>query len=313
LTAGVRSTRDVRKMTSTSWNDPAETSCAISGVVNCELAGDITYKVVTYNVSVEYKLDTDTLLYVARRKGYRAGGWNYVGSDPVSFGPFKPEYVNDWELGLKRDWQLGESLLRSNLAIYRSRLTDAQKLLSPVSNPNEFEVINAADATIRGGELELTFIPSRGLQFSGFLSIIDARFNRFAFGGNDFSGNLFGETPKTQYSLRGSYALPLPGTIGTISWQADYFHQSHVFYTDTAEGPTQGPASTQGQGGYGIVNARLDWKAVLQSNFDMAIYVKNAGATKYNPFGVMLYPSLGYNVATVGAPRIFGLEATYHF
>jgi iron complex outermembrane receptor protein len=313
LTAGVRNTRDVRKMTSTAWNDPAEASCAISGVVGCKLTGDVSYSVVTYNVSLEYKLGADTLMYVARSKGYRAGGWNYVGSDPVSFGPFKPEYVNDWEFGLKRDWRVGGAQLRTNLALYRSRLTDAQKLLSPVSNPNEFEVINAADATIKGGELELTFIPAKGLQLSGFLSIIDARFNSFVFGGNDFTGNSFGETPKTQYSVRGSYELPLPNTIGTISLQADYFHQSRVFYTDTAEGPTQGPISTQGQGGYGIVNVRLDWKAILRSSFDMAVYVKNAGATKYNPFGVMLYPSLGYNIATIGPPRIYGLEATYHF
>jgi iron complex outermembrane receptor protein len=68
---------------------------------------------------------------------------------------------------VKRDWTLGETKLRTNLAVYRSALTDAQKLLSPVSNPNEFEVINAASATIRGGELEVTFIPIKGLQLGG--------------------------------------------------------------------------------------------------------------------------------------------------
>ncbi|MBV8803526.1 MAG: TonB-dependent receptor [Sinobacteraceae bacterium] len=313
LTAGIRNTRDGRRMTSTSWNAPGQTSCAITGVVGCQLGGDVAYNVVTYNVGLEYKLDPDTLIYATRRKGYRAGGWNYVGSDPVSFGPFKPEYVNDWEAGLKRDWSLGETKLRTNLAVYRSRLSDAQKLLSPVSNPNEFEVINAADATIKGGELEVTFIPVKALQLSGYLSIIDARFNSFVFGGNDFTNNTFGQTPKTQYTLRGSYDLPLPGTIGTVSVEADYFHQSHIFYTDTAEGPTQGPLSSQGQGPYGIVNTRLDWRSIWQSHFDVAFYVKNAGATRYNTFGVMLYPSLGYNIATLGEPRVFGFETTYHF
>jgi iron complex outermembrane recepter protein len=313
LTGGIRNTRDVRKMTSQSWNDPAETSCAISGVVGCELAGNITYSVVTYNVSLNYQLDADTLIYLTRRKGYRAGGWNYVGSDPISFGPFKPEYVNDWEAGLKRDWHFGESALRSNLAVYRSSLSNAQKLLSPVSNPNDFEVINAASATIKGGELELTFVPVKGLEFGGYLSLIDAKFQRFVFGGNDFTNNSFAQTPKTQYSLRAKYDLPLVATAGIVALQADYTHQSHIFYTDTAEGPAWGPARSQGQDAYGILNLRVDWNSILQSKFDAAFYVKNATQTQYNSFGVMLYTSLGYNIATIGAPRIFGLEGTFHF
>jgi iron complex outermembrane receptor protein len=313
VTGGIRKTRDIRKMTSQSWNDPAETSCAITGVVGCELSGNITYSVVTYNASVNYQLDADTLVYVTRRKGYRAGGWNYVGSDPISFGPFRPEYVNDWEAGLKRDWHFGESALRSNLAVYRSSLSNAQKLLSPVSNPNDFEVINAASATIKGGELELTFVPVKGLEFGAYLSLIDAKFQSFVFGGNNFTNNAFAQTPKTQYSLRAKYDLPFAAAAGTVALQADYTHQSHVFFTDTAEGPAWGPASSQGQDAYGILNLRVDWNSILQSKFDAAFYVKNATQTQYNSFGVMLYTSLGYNIATIGTPRIFGLEGTFHF
>jgi len=313
FTAGIRNTRDTRKMTSTSWNDPAQTSCAIAGVVNCELAGDVAYSVVTYNLGLEYKLDPNTLVYVTRRKGYRAGGWNYVGSDPASFGPFRPEYVNDWELGVKRDWHFGDALLRTNLAAYRSRLSDAQKFLSPVSNPNDFEVINAADATIDGGELEITFIPIRSLELGASLSIIDAAFNRFASGGNDFTGNAFAQTPRNQYSMRGRYSLPLTPALGTVALEVDYAYQSRIFYTDTSQGPTQGPPGSQGQGAYGLLNARIDWKSLMRSKLDAALYVRNATARQFNTFGVLLYPSLGYNVATIGQPRIFGLEASYHF
>jgi iron complex outermembrane receptor protein len=313
FTAGLRNTRDERKMTSMSWNNPAQTSCAISGVVDCELIGNITYNVITWNLSIDYKLDADTLLYATRRKGYRAGGWNYVGSDPVSFGPFRPEFVYDWEVGLKKDWHIGDAILRTNLAIYRSNLIDAQKFLSPVSNPNDFEVINAATATVNGGELEVTFVPVKGLELGGYLSVIDAYFNGFVFGGNNFTNNSFAQTPKTQYSLRASYELPLNAAIGIISPMAQYSHQSHIFYTDTAQGPTQGPTDSQGQNPYGILNLRLDWKSIFQSKVDAAVYVNNATATKYNSFGVLLYPSLGYNVATIGDPRIFGLEATYRF
>jgi len=314
FTGGIRNTSDDRKMTSTSWNSPGEVSCALTGVVNCEFAGDVTYNVITYNLSLDYKLDADTLLYVTRRKGYRAGGWNYVGGPtPDTFGPFAPEFVNDWEAGLKKDWHFGQAALRSNLAIYRSSLTDAQELLSPATNPNLFEVVNAASATINGGQLELTLIPTKGVELSGFLSLIDAKFDSFVFGGNNFTSNSFAQTPRTQYLLRGKYDLPLKETIGTISVSADYTHQSHLFYTADAQGSAWGPASSQGQDGYGILDLRLGWTSIMQSNFDAAFYVKNATATQYNTFGVMLYTSLGYNIASIGQPRIFGLEATYHF
>jgi iron complex outermembrane recepter protein len=314
FTAGVRNTHDDRRMTSQSYNSPGTASCALTGVSNCEFAGDVGYNVVTYNLSLDYKIDPDTLVYVARRKGYRAGGWNYVGGPtPDTFGPFKPEFVNDWEVGLKRDWHFGPSSLRSNLAVYRSRLTDAQQLLSPATNPNLFEVINAASATINGGELELTYVPVKGLEFSSFVSIIDAYFNSFVYGGNNFTNNSFAQTPKTQYEVRGKYDLPLEPALGTISVEADYTHQSHIYFTVDAQGSEWGPTSSQGQNGYGILDVRLDWHSIMQSKFDAAFYIKNATATEYNAFGVILYTSLGYNVATIGQPRIFGLEGTYRF
>jgi len=133
------------------------------------------------------------------------------------------------------------------------------------------------------------------------------------FGGNDFTSNSFAQTPRTEYALRGSYELPLPKSIGTVALLADYTYRSHVFYTDTAQGPTQGPDASQGQDGYGLLNLRAEWRSVMRSKVDLALYAKNVTAKQYNTFGVMVYPSLGYNVATIGEPRIVGLDATFRF
>lgn len=315
LTVGLRNTKDNRKMKTSAWSNMTETaaSCAIIGGTGCVLQGDISYRVTTYNFGLEYKLDPETLMYVARRKGYRAGGWNYVGVSSVDFGPFSPEYVVDTEVGLKKDWHLGGATLRTNVAFYKSKLTDAQKFVSPITNINQFMVVNAANATINGGEIEITLIPVPGLELGGYIARTDGKYGSFKFGGNDYTNNKFSQTPKNQYALRAKYDLPFDESIGKITLQADYTHKSEYFYTDTAQTAPHGPSSSQRQDEYGILNLRADWKSVMKSKFDVAAYVKNANSTKYNQFGVMIYQALGYNVATIGEPRIFGLEASYHF
>jgi iron complex outermembrane receptor protein len=323
FTAGLRHTTDEREMEASKFADASRTIC---GLVDgggaplpasaCSLSGNVTYREPTYNLTLDYKADADTLLYVAHRKGYRSGGWNYTPNSPQTFGPFKPEYVNDWEVGGKRDWYFGTTVLRTNLAIYHQKYDDAQRFLTPASDPTAFNVINAATATINGGELELTLVPFDGLELGGFVSVIDAEYDEFRnpslFVG-DFTNNKFGQVPETQYSLRARYLLPLNPSIGEVTLLADYMHYSKIYYTDTAQGPTQGPNDSQFQDAYGLLNFRADWKSVMSSNVDVAAYVRNANNEKYNSFGVMLWDSLGYNTATIGEPRIVGIEATLHF
>lgn len=323
LTAGVRHTTDKREMRASNFQDAARTVCGLSDTAGtplpataCSLQDDVEYREPTYNLTLDYKLDADTLLYVAHRKGYRSGGWNYTPSNPQTFGPFKPEYVKDWEVGGKRDWYLGGTILRTNMAIYHQEYDDAQRFLSPVTDPTAFAVINAATATITGGELEFTLIPFPHLEISGFVSIIDAEYDEFrnpALFAGDFTSNKFGQVPETQWSLRARYQLPLDAALGEVALMADYTHYSKIYYTDTAQGAGHGPSDSQYQDAYGLLNLRLDWKSLLGTNLDMAAFVRNAGNEEYNSFGVMLWDSLGYNVATIGEPRVFGLEATLRF
>jgi iron complex outermembrane recepter protein len=252
-------------------------------------------------------------LYLAHRKGYRAGGFDYLPVSPQTFEPFDPEDVKDWEVGVKRDWSFGGASLRTNLALYTQDYEGIQRFSNPVSNPSVFFVVNAADAKIDGGELEVTFVPMEGLELSGYYSRIDADFENFVTGTGDFSDNEFAQVPKNQYTLRARYELPLQRSVGLVSVQADYNWRSRVFFVDTAEGPLDGPAESQGQDSFGLLNLRADWQRVLESNVDLSLYVRNATAKEYNVFGIQLYQSLGYNIATIGEPRVFGLQGVYRF
>lgn len=320
LTAGARYTSDQREMTAQKWADVARSACALEDeggatlpIDACSLHGDKTFSETTYNVSLDYKFGTDALVYLAHRRGYRSGGFNYLPDDPATFGPFNPEIVKDFELGLKKDWKFGNAGLRTNIAIYTQDYQDIQRITSPVDDPTSFSVINAASATINGGEVELTFQPTDALEISAYYAHIDAQFDDFKTGAGDFTSHKMAQVPEDQYSGWVRYTLPLRETLGAVSLQANYAYQTRAYFSDTAQGPNEGPFESQSQEGYGVLNLRADWHDALQKPIDLALYVKNATATEYNTFGIQLYPSLGYNIALIGEPRIYGLEATFRF
>lgn len=320
ITVGGRWTQDKREMQRRAWNNLQKSNCVLLGVDDatplpagsCVLDGKKTFSEFTYTTTIDYRIDDSAMVYAAHRKGYRSGGFDYT-APGVNFFQFDPEFVKDYELGFKKDWIFGEASLRTNLALYRQEYDDIQRFSAPVDNPNNFYVLNAAGATINGGEIEITFIPVEGLEISGFYSRINAEYDDFVTGAGDFTKNNFAQVPESQYSIRAAYTLPLNDSIGSFTISADYYRQDEIYWSDTAQGPGQGPDDSQKQSEYGILNMRLDWESVLRSNFDLALYVKNAQETEYNQFGVALYSSLGYNIATIGQPRIIGLEGIYRF
>ena len=320
FTGGARYTSDDREMTAQKFTDQTRTSCALSDENGetlpddaCQLHGKKTFSETTYNVSLDYKFGDSGLVYLAHRRGYRSGGFNYVPDDPQTFAPFDPEIVKDVELGFKKDWQIGSAALRTNLAIYTQDYKGIQRIPSPVDDPTNFSVINAAAATINGGELEVPLKPIEALELSAYYAHIDASFDNFKTGAGDFTDNKMAQVPEDQYSAWVRWTLPLPTTLGQISLQANYAYQTRVYFSDTAQGPAEGPRDSQGQDGYGLLNLRADWQDVYSLPLDVALYVKNATAEEYNTFGIQLYSSLGYNIATIGEPRVYGLEATYRF
>ncbi len=316
VTGGVRVTRDERDLENRRFTDAGACALTSGGAAlsgeSCRINGEDAYTEPTYSVGLDYKLDSGTLVYLAHRRGYRAGGFDYGATEQDLIGPFQPEFVTDFELGVKKDWYFGDALLRTNLALYTQDYDDIQRFIVRLDQPGA-AVTNAASAKIQGGELEMTFVPTSALSFSGFISLVDASFDQFITAQGDFSDNDFGQVPKTQYSLSMDYLLPLNPDLGDVRLHADWSHRSRVFYTDTTQGDGFGPLASQGQDAYGLLNLGVRWDSIRRSAFDLSLYVRNATNEDTRPFGVVLYQSLGYNVATIGDPRVVGVELSYRF
>lgn len=320
LTTGVRYTIDQREVTpkdNTVQTIPRPSSvCGTrnpsTGVPNvypnCGVPLRTTFKEPTYNFSLNWQPDTDLLLYIAHRRGYRAGGFNVRAKLPVEYEPFSPEIVKDVEVGVKYDFHVAGVSGRINAAAYQQWYKDIQRTVTvfdTVSNSTGSVVFNAAQATIKGAEVETTLIPVQNLTISGFYAYTHPRYGAFInpANGQDLSANLFSNVPEHQGSATIRYTWPLQeGDIsvsGTIYAQGD-FQLADInvpgFYAH----------------GYHLFNARIDWHNIGGRRVDLAVFGQNLGNEQYITSGTVT-PAAGYAWAYPGAPRMWGVQIRYEF
>src|SRR3546814_15831845 len=100
-------------------------------------------------------------------------------------------------------------------------------------------MVNAAEATIQGIELEATFRPIERFTLSGFWGYTDASFDKFIdpFTGADLSNQDFARVPKNNWRLTGSVDLIRSPDIGDVSFTAAYSGRNSYLDTDNAVVP----------------------------------------------------------------------------
>lgn len=282
---------------------------------------------VSYLASVEVKLAPDVLTYAKTSRGYRAGGFNLRGTTPATYGPFSPEMVTDYEIGLKSEFL--DRRLRFNISAFHSNYTDIQR---GVLVPNGIggvatSTINAGKARINGLEAELSARPVDGLLLSGTLGITDAKYKEFnsacptpypttaavpCVGGVFSRANEdFERVPPVTWSAAASYSHPVP--LGSASIRADYSHQGPTQQAGLTQTLTPALAGFVRQGSYGLLNARISWD-IAEPDISLAVYGRNLTQEKYFNYQLdLVNGGLGHIVGNTGLPRQYGIEATFRF
>lgn len=320
LTVGLRQTWDdkeatIRNRTATTCrftrdmdNNPL-TPEVNPGLAGCSLTNSASFDALTWNVSLDWHMDADTLIYGAARRGYRSGGFSARATSQLGLSrPFSPEYVNDFEIGVKRDWHFGsEGFLRTNLAVFNSNYTDIQRYVTDLTVvPTVSFITNAAEATIRGAELEWLYRPVHGFEFSGFYSYLDAHFDRWVYQGRDNSGYPLARAPKHTFSATIRADLPIDPSWGEADISLTYFSTAEYSSADDF-------TALQVIPGYELWNASSEWRGVMGTNLDVIFFVNNLLGEEYVRHYTSVYPSLGYDSLTPGAPRTFGVRFNVRF
>jgi iron complex outermembrane receptor protein len=274
------------------------------------------------NISFDYQITPEMLVYIAHRRGFKPGGSNVSPTMPVPGyqATYAPETVKDLEIGLKADWDIAGHPLRTNLDVYKEWYSNIQRstTLSEGNGVPFTEVLDVAKAQIEGFELSSIFELSHDWQLTLNYSFIDAYFTSWPGTTiNDVTGAVeplinspYAGTPKHQGSLGVRYTLPLADSVGKLSALLEYYRQSSDQLNDTA-------LQDNGIGlvkGYGDLNLRLDWASVFGEPFDVGFFMRNVTNEIH---AISIGSFLPNGLYTVGAvynePRMWGVELRYRF
>jgi iron complex outermembrane receptor protein len=322
LTAGIRQNWDERvatiqnrtqaacRFTIDADQNPATPEVAVASLAACSLPLSVDFSEPTWNVSLDYKVNEDSLIYLAHRHGYRTGGFGARAATEAGLRrTFRPEIVDDIEGGLKVDWDLGgEAFLRTNIAVYYSAYEDIQRLLTdPTTIPITTVTVNAQKAHVKGGEFEFVFRPNQLIEFSGFWSHTEAAFDEFIAPGNiNLSANPFARTPENTWSLSARVTPDLPSNVGELALGASYFHSDEFNANDT-------PALFNDVQAYNLLNLNAEWSNVYGTPVTISAYVTNALDEEYSFSMLNIHSSLGFESRTPGEPRSYGVRLKYDF
>src|SRR5690606_10222948 len=261
-------------------------------------------------VGVEWRPDADTMHYAQFSRGYKSGGYNTASStaDISQLGPVDAEVLYSWEIGSKHT--LLDGLMYANGALFYYDFQGYQALVSRTDPNNfgavEFRFINAGDARIYGGELELALEPHPQWYFSLGVGLLNTHLSadpdlKVESQPND--GNTLRNSP--EYSLNGiaRYSIPLAAN-GEVSVQADFRCQD-----DDSHNVDNEPFETEEA--YGIANLRLGWDNV-DGNLRVEAYVENLFDEHYSVQSIRS-TSLAASTKNWGLPRWWGVKAKYSF
>jgi iron complex outermembrane receptor protein len=316
LTAGVRQTYDEREFTTRVRNGA---NCAVRTDANvpyspCVHTESVEFDQLTWNLTGQYNFTADQQMYLSARRGYRTGGFNVGAETDSQMIPYNPEIVDTYEIGYKGVFDT----VRLGVALYSSDYSDIQKsvnrcVLLPGATTCSLQtaIENAAAATIRGAEVELTWTPIDDLTLGSFYTYTDASYdewNSVGAGGVivDLSGNRFGYLPEHKAGLSARYRLPLSLQQGDIFIAGNAAYQSEQQLDELS-------APGVDQEAYTLFGARLEWNDFLRPGLTLALWGNNLTNEEYFIGSNNVYASAGFTSGYVGEPRTYGLDLRAEF
>lgn len=177
LTLGGRYTDDDKE---SSVIDPLTPELAIKG--NPDNPFSESWNEFTPKVGVRYRASEDLMFYGLYSKGFRAGGFNGRpgGGEYLSAAtPYDPETVDNFEVGMKSEWLDGR--LRANVSAFVMNYKDKQEEQSvPVSGGTGQQtlVVNAAEASIQGLEVDFSWLVNAYFTLEGNLGLLDSEYDK---------------------------------------------------------------------------------------------------------------------------------------
>ncbi|GAB4148662.1 MAG: TonB-dependent receptor [Sphingomonadales bacterium] len=311
LTAGGRYTRDEKDGTaqglSTATGDffnPGSTTPLTPLSPTFQLGGGFTtdygnnWEKFTPQAILEYTPNDDVLVYANVARAFKGGGFEDTPANEVAAtSSFDPETVTSFELGSKIDFWDGRA--RINAAAYYMDYKDLQVTQTSAAclcNITD----NAADATIKGIEIETQVAVTEELRIFAAGTYIDSKYKNFVDSlGNDNSGNRLQRTPEYQFNVGFDYTADLMNWTQGLNIYANYSYQGNFRWD---------PDNITKEPGYGLLDGRISISP--SDSVTLSLFGKNILGKRYRVFVINFFAD---EVAALGAPSTYGGEISVRF
>ena len=290
-------------------NSPTSWSSG-SGVANPNItvtpaAASPSFSGLTARAELDYKPTRDTLIYASYNRGSKSGGFTFSTGTPfpnqlfdtINNIPYRPETLNDYELGLKT--KIG-SHTQLNVAAFYYDYQNYQAFVQVFAA----QVVRNLPATIKGIEADITTHPIAGLtlQASGALQDSQVKNVLLPDGVTVVTHNL-PQAPGFSANALARYEFALAG--GKASIQGDMLYSGKSCFTVMCAPVEQEPA-------YHIENARIGFTPA-GGRVDLAFYVNNVFNRAYRVYAFDGSTYWGDALGVYAKPRTWGVTATYRF
>lgn len=250
-------------------------------------------------LGLSYQIAVNNNLYATYSRGYRTGGLTQLSSDPSQppLYPYKPEYSNNFEVGVKNTFL--QDRVRLNVTVFYTRVNNAQ--VPTLILPDAITVTkNTGKLSSKGAEIEASAEPVKGLQLDYNFGYTNAKYTSLKVSQNGASVDLNGKkqifTPDITSMFGAQYGYNLGKKqqskfIIRLEWKylgTEYF--------DLANSIKQSPCS--------LINLRA---GVSSKHIDLFLWSRNTGDQKYIAY------AYDFGAVHLGDPATYGATVTFKF
>lgn len=288
----------------------------------------------TPKLGLSYKANDDVLLFGSYSEGFRSGGFNGRGNNVLTLGPYNPEKVKSFELGMKSEFL--DNRLQLNVALFHTKYQNKQEdvVFPDPAGATVTIVQNAATATLKGFEIEAKARPTKGLTLGFNLGYLKSGYGRYADLAPLLDGPNAGQLAiidKSDFLLRrapkwtGEFSVNYDHELAnghSIVLNTDYnFKDDYSIVANTINTHANNPGLIEG---FGTLNASLSYKtdrfkiSAFGRNLtgeDHFLHVLDVGTT----FGrtaasTAPVPTFAlWSFGTINPPTTYGLEFEVKF
>lgn len=265
---------------------------------NYDVHASKSWNAFTPKAALEWQITDDAMTYFSASRGFKSGGFQGIAGSGVSQQtPYDPEYAWSFELGAKTRWL--DNRVQLNGDIFQTNYSGLQ--ISQLIPLVGLVIGNAAEARIRGAELEFVVVPFRHWQVDGSYTYLDTTITKCDPAASICHvGNELTRAPKNKINFGVQFDEEVG--FGVLSARLDYLYTSKYYFEITN-------IPTQTQNGYSMVDGRIAISS-LDDHWELALWGKNLNdqlvanyITAFAPYGQVLVP--------YAPPRTFGVTLSF--